>query len=87
MTEVKIKEKINNYLDKLSTPKLEEIAIYIEKIYQLEFDQNKSEKQPSALGKKLRAIRAEIIAEGESLLTAEEVEIEKKIRQGEYRIN
>ncbi|WP_199295561.1 hypothetical protein [Cyanobacterium aponinum] len=43
-----------------------------------------SKKQPSSLGKKLRAIRAKIIAEGEPLLTAEQVEIEKKMRQGEY---
>ncbi|WP_373480498.1 hypothetical protein [Geminocystis sp.] len=87
MTEVQIKEKINNYLDRLPTSKLEEIAIYIEKIYQTEKSQNKPVKEPSELGKKLRAIRAEIIAEGEPLLTAEQVEIEKKIRQGEYQEN
>lgn len=87
MTKLQIKEKINNYLDKLSTSKLEEIASYVEKMYQAEETQHKSTKQPSELGKKLRAIRAEIIAEGEPLLTAEQVEIEKKIRQGEYQEN
>lgn len=85
MIEVQIKEKINNYLDKLSTSKLEEIATYIETIYQAEKSQHKSVKKPSNLGKKLRAIRAEIIAQGEPLLTAKQVEIEKRIRQGEYQ--
>lgn len=85
MTELQIKEKINNYLDKLPTSKLEAIANYVEKIYQAESAQYKSGKEPSALGKKLRAIRAEIIAQGEPLLTAEQVEIEKRIRQGEYQ--
>jgi hypothetical protein len=56
-------------------------------MYQAEEAQHKSEKQPSELGKKLRAIRAEIIAEDELLLTAEEVEAEKKARQGEYQEN
>lgn len=87
MTKVQIKEKINNYLDRLPTSKLEEIANYVEKIYKAEDTQHKSVKESSELGKKLRAIRAEIIAEGEPLLTAEQVEIEKKIRQGEYREN
>ena len=79
MTKLQIKEKINNYLDKLSTSKLEEVASYVEKRYKAEEALHKSEKQPSELGKKLRAIRAEIIAEeGEPLLTAEQVEAEKK---------
>ncbi len=84
MTQVKFKEKINNYLDNLPTSKLEEIATYIEQVYQAEKSQLKLEKQPSELGKKLRAIRAEITAQGEPLLTAEQVETEKKNRQGEY---
>ena len=87
MTKLQIKEKINNYLDKLSTSKLEEVASYVEKMYQAEEALHKSEKQPSELGKKLRAIRAEIIASGEPLLTAKEVEAEKKARQGEYQEN
>ena len=87
MTKLQIKEKINNYLDKLPTSKLEEVASYVEKMYQAEEALHKSEKQPSELGKKLRAIRAEIIADGEPLLTAEEVEAEKKARQGEYQEN
>ena len=87
MTKLQIKEKINKYLDRLSASKLEEIASYVEKMYQAEEAQHKSEKQPSELGKKLRAIRAEIIAEGELLLTAEEVEAEKRARQGEYQEN
>jgi hypothetical protein len=87
MTKLQIKEKINKYLDRLPTSKLEEIASYVEKMYQAEKALHKSEKQPSELGKKLRAIRAEIIAEGELLLTAEEVEAEKKARQGEYQEN
>ncbi|BAQ63148.1 hypothetical protein GM3708_3554 (plasmid) [Geminocystis sp. NIES-3708] len=87
MTNLQIKEKINNYLDKLPTSKLEEIASYIERIYQAEESEHKSTKQPSELGKKLRAIRSEIIAQGEPLLTAEQVEIEKRIRQGEYQEN
>lgn len=85
MTKLQIKEKINKYLDRLPTSKVEEIASYVEKIYQLEEAQHKLEKQPSELGKKLREIRAEIIAEGEPLLTAEEVEAEKRARQGEYQ--
>ncbi|WPF88418.1 hypothetical protein WEU38_16655 [Cyanobacterium aponinum AL20118] len=84
MTKLQIKEKINNYLDKLPTSKLEEIASYIENNYSTEKLTYQSKKQPSSLGKKLRAIRAKIIAEGEPLLTAEQVEIEKKMRQGEY---
>jgi hypothetical protein len=87
MKPVKFKEKINKYLDNLPTSKLEEIATYIEQVYQAEQSQFKIEKQPSELGKKLRAIRAEIIAQGEPLLTAEQVEIEKKNRQGEYQEN
>ncbi|MBL1210049.1 hypothetical protein [Geminocystis sp. GBBB08] len=49
MTELQIKEKINNYnyLDKLPTSKLEEIASYVEKIYQAESAQYKSGKQSS----------------------------------------
>ncbi|WP_069791017.1 hypothetical protein A5482_015675 (plasmid) [Cyanobacterium sp. IPPAS B-1200] len=82
MTNLQIKEKINNYLDKLPTSKLEEIASYIERIYQTEKSEHKSRKQPSELGKKLRAIRAEIIAQEELLLTAKQVEIERRIRQG-----
>jgi hypothetical protein len=85
MTKVKFKEKINNYLDNLSISKVEEIANYIEQLYQAEKSQPKLEKQPSELGKKLRVIRAEIIAQGEHLLTAEQVEMEKKNRQGEYQ--
>lgn len=51
MTNLQIKEKINNYLDKLPTSKLEEIASYIERIYQTEKSEHKSRKQPSELGK------------------------------------
>ena len=58
MKPVKFKEKINKYLDNLPTSKLEEIAIYIEQVYQAEQSKFKIEKQPSELGKKLRAIRA-----------------------------
>ena len=83
MKELQIKEKINSYLDRLPTSKLEEIASYIEKIYRKEIHQDKTIKQPSQLGKKLREIRAEIIASGAPLLTAEEVEAEKRARQGE----
>ncbi len=46
--------------------------------------QKQIDKQPSELGKKLRQIRAEIIASGVPLLTEEEVEQEKKDRQGEF---
>lgn len=40
---------------------------------------------PSNLGKKLRAIRQEIIDSGVHLLTAEEVEKEKAERRGGYQ--
>ena len=87
MTELQIKERINKYLDRLPAHKLEEIASYVETMYQAEENQHKAKKQPSELGKKLRKIRAEIIKSGEPLLTAKQVEAEKKARQGEYQEN
>lgn len=74
MEKVKIKETINQYLNKLSDSQLEEIANYIKNIYEFEKERSQPKKQPSELGKKLRAIRAKIISEGEPLLTAEELE-------------
>ena len=44
-------------------------------------------KSTSSLGKKLRAIRQEIIASGIPLLTAEEVDKEKAERRGGYQEN
>jgi hypothetical protein len=49
--------------------------------------QKKLSKSTSSLGKKLRAIRQEIIANGVPLLTAEEVENEKALRRGGYQEN
>ena len=49
--------------------------------------QKKSSKSTSNLGKKLRAIRQEIIESGVDLLTAEEVEKEKAERRGGYQEN
>ena len=49
--------------------------------------QKKPSKSTSSLGKKLRAIRQEIIADGIPLLTAEEVEKEKAERRGGYQEN
>ena len=49
--------------------------------------QKKSSKTTSDLGKKLRAIRQEIIASGVDLLTAVEVEKEKAARRGGYQEN
>ena len=47
----------------------------------------KLSKSTSSLGKKLRAIRQEIIASGVSLFTVEEVEKEKAERRGGYQEN
>ncbi len=49
--------------------------------------QKKLSKSTSSLGKKLRAIRQEIIASGVPLLTAKEVEKEKAERRGGYQEN
>ena len=49
--------------------------------------QKKLSKSTSSLGKKLRAIRQEIIASGVPFLTAEEVEKEKAERRGGYQEN
>jgi len=58
----------------------EKVLAFIDSLYR----QKQPRKSTSELGKKLRKIRQEIIDSGVSLLTAEEVEIEKTERRGGY---
>ncbi len=80
-------EKVANLLP-------EEQEKVVEFINFLEFSRHVKEQQSlpgresvSPLGSRLRAIRAEIIASGEPLLTSEQADYEKAERRGGYQGN
>ncbi|MGK7871808.1 MAG: hypothetical protein AB4426_00300 [Xenococcaceae cyanobacterium] len=86
MTPTELRKKTKHLLNKWQTLDPDEqakVLAFIDSISQ----QKKLNKSPYSLGKKLRAIRQEIIASGVPLLTAEEVEKEKAERRGGYQEN
>ncbi len=76
-------EQLLNKWQTLEPDEQAKVLAFIDSISQ----QKKLSKFTSSLGKKLRAIRQEIIANGVPLLTAEEVEKEKAERRGGYQEN
>ena len=76
-------EHLLNKWQTLEPDEQAKVLAFIDSISQ----QKKLSKSTSSLGKKLRAIRQEIIASGVPLLTAEEVEKEKAERRGGYQEN
>ncbi len=76
-------EQLLNKWQTLEPDEQAKVLAFIDSISQ----KKKLSKSTSSLGKKLRAIRQEIIADGVTLLTAEEVEKEKAERRGGYQEN
>lgn len=76
-------EQLLNKWQNLEPDEQAKVLAFIDSISQ----QKKLSKSTSSLGKKLRAIRQEIIASGVPLFTAEEVEKEKAERRGGYQEN
>ena len=74
-------EKLLSKWQTLEPDEQAKVLAFIDSISQ----QKKLGKSTSSLGKKLRAIRQEIIADGVPLLTAEQVEKEKERRRGGYQ--
>ena len=76
-------EQLLNKWQNLEPDEQAKVLAFIDSLSQ----QKKLSKSTSSLGKKLRAIRQEIIASGVPLLTAKEVEKEKAERRGGYQEN
>jgi hypothetical protein len=76
-------EQLLNKWQNLEPDEQAKVLAFIDSLSQ----QKKLSKSTSSLGKKLRAIRQEIIASGVPLFTVEEVEKEKAERRGGYQEN